>query len=54
MKKWILKDEWLFQIMAHKDSGKIEVRGPRVDRRHRTLARRLARIISTALNARLA
>lgn len=54
MKKWIVKDEWLFQIMAHKDSGKIEVRGPRVAKRDRALARHLARIISAALNARLA
>lgn len=54
MKKWILKDDWLFEILAHKASGRIKVRGPRVDRRDRALARRLARIISASLNARLA
>ena len=54
MKKWIVKDEWLFQIMEHKASGRIKVCGPRIDRRDRALARRLARIISTSFNARRA
>lgn len=53
MKKWIISDEWLFQILTHKATGRIKVRCPRVDRRDRALARHLARIISTSLNARL-
>lgn len=54
MRKWIVKDEWLFEIQAHRASGRIKVRGPRVDKRDRALARLLARFISISLNARLA
>ena len=54
MKTWILKDEWVFHIFERKSGKGFKVVTSNVDRRDRALARRLARIISAAFNARRA
>jgi hypothetical protein len=54
MKKWVLMDEWLFQVYAHKDSGKVKVAAPRVRKREREHARRVAQQIKMQFKNRTA